>query len=135
MKCYTLLSCSKRGIMKKLLFFTFLFCSSNAFGDFIHPMDFDGSEAQKKRVIQIIKDRVRKDYCESGLDMCQETTLRMMENENLKAFKQATKAKNRSIMDRVIKDYCYSGLDMCNYSTIYMMYQENLNASQQSLKW
>lgn len=121
--------------MKKLLFFTFLFASLSAFADFVHPMDFDGSEAQKKRVIKIIKERVRKDYCNSELNMCQETTLRMMENENLRAFKQSTKAKNRRIMDRVIKDYCYSGLDMCNYSTIFMMYQENLKASQQSLKW
>lgn len=121
--------------MKKLLFFIFLSFFFNAYADFVHPMDFDGSEAQKNRVIKIIKDRVRKDYCESGLDMCQETTLRMMESENLKAFKQATQAKNRKIMNRVIKDYCNSGLDMCNYSTILMMYRENIKASKSSLAW
>jgi hypothetical protein len=98
-------------------------------------MDFDGSELQKEVVIKIIKDRVKKDYCESGLDMCQATTLRMMEQENLKSFKKSTKAKNRPIMDRVITDYCSSALDMCNYSTIWMMYQENLKASQRSLSW
>ena len=121
--------------MKKLLFLVCLSLSFNSFADFIHPMDFDGSEAQKNRVIQIVKERVKEDYCNNGLDMCQSTTLRMMENENLKAFKNATRAKNRGIMDRVIKDYCSNRLDMCNYSTIFMMYQENLKASQSTLNW
>jgi hypothetical protein len=123
------------NIMKKLLLLVCLSFSFNAFADFIHPMDFDGSKAQKNRVIQIIKNRVKKDYCDSGLDMCQSTTLRMMESENLKAFKNASQAKNRKIMDRVIKDYCNSGLDMCSYSNIFMMYQENLKASEASLSW
>jgi len=107
----------------------------NALADFLHPMDFDGSESHKKRVVQIIRKRVEKDYCKSGLDMCQQTTLRMMERENLDCFKKATQATNRAIMDRVIKDYCNSGLDMCNYSTIWMMYKENLAASKKSLEW
>jgi hypothetical protein len=78
---------------------------------------------------------VKKDYCQGGLDMCQDVTLRMMEQANLEAFKQATQAKNRKIMDRVIKDYCNSVVDMCSYSNIWMMYQENLKASQSSLQW
>lgn len=102
--------------------------------DFIHPMDFDGSDSQKQQVIKVIKERVKKDYCGSGLDMCQEALLRMMEQKNLDAFKQATKAKNRKIMDRVIKDYCNT-VDMCNYALIWMMYQKNLEASEQSLSW
>ncbi|SHM31045.1 hypothetical protein [Vreelandella subglaciescola] len=118
-----------------LLLLVCLFFSFNAFADFIHPMDFDGSEAQKNRVIKIVKARVKKDYCDSGLDMCQSTTLRMMEGENLTAFKNASQAKNRKIMDRVIKDYCNSGLDMCSYTNIFMMYQENLKASKSSLSW
>lgn len=121
--------------MKKLLLSICLLFSFNTFADFIHPMDFDGSEAQKSRVIEIVKNRVKKDYCSSRLDMCQPTILRMMENENLKAFKRASQAKNRKIMDRVIKDYCNSRLDMCNYSNIFMMYQENLKASEASLNW
>jgi hypothetical protein len=96
-------------------------------------MDFD-EITQKDRIIQIIKDRTRDDYC-NKLNMCQETILRMMERENLEAFKRATKAQNRKIMNQVIKDYCRSGLDMCNYATIWMMYEENLNASQESLSW
>ncbi|MEC8949068.1 MAG: hypothetical protein VX837_03600, partial [Candidatus Thermoplasmatota archaeon] len=47
----------------------------------------------------------------SGVDMCQPATLRMMEQENLKAFKEATQATKPAIMERVIKDYCHSGVD------------------------
>jgi hypothetical protein len=119
----------------KILFVFLVFLSVNAFADFIHPMDFDGSDAQKQRVIQIIKSRVKKDYCEGTIDMCQDTTLRMMENQTLKAFKQASQATNRKIMDRVIKDYCSGAIDMCSYITIMMMYRQNLQASQKKLDW
>ncbi|RJG12605.1 hypothetical protein D3879_04775 [Pseudomonas cavernicola] len=122
--------------MKWLILALPFFISTNAVSaEFIHPMEFDGSESQKETVISYIKARVQHDYCESGLDMCQNTTLRMMENKNLTAFKSATKATDRKVMDRVIKDYCQSGLDMCNYTTIFMMYQKNSEASSQSLEW
>lgn len=123
----------------KAMYFTIvilaLFASFTAEAGFINPMDFDGSEQQKNEVIQYIKDRVRKDYCSSSLDMCQNTILRMMEKENLSAFKRATKATNRSIMDRVIKDYCSDSLDLCNYTTIEMMYKQNYEAGNERLKW
>jgi len=121
--------------MKTILILLILLIPIHSFADFIHPMEFDGSETQKNRVIEIIKERVKKDYCQSGIDMCQDTTLRMMEQENLNAFKESTKAGNKKIMDRVIKDYCKSGIDMCSYSTILMMYKENLNASKKKLDW
>lgn len=107
----------------------------SAMAGFIHPMDFDGSEAQKQQVIQYIKDRVKHDYCDGQLDMCQATTLRMMEQQNLDSFKKASQAKERAIMDRAIKDYCHGGIDMCSYDTIWMMYQENLKASNEDLSW
>ena len=121
--------------MKKLLLALMLLLPINTYADFIHPMDFNGSEEQKNRVVEIIKARVKKDYCQSGINMCQDTTLRMMEQQNLNAFKAATKAKNRKIMDRAIKDYCLSGIDMCNYTTILMMYKQNVDASKKNLKW
>jgi hypothetical protein len=102
---------------------------------FIHPMDFDGSDAQKQEVIEYIKSRVKHDYCDGQLDMCQAMTLRMMEQQNLNSFKKATKAKNRAIMDRAIKDYCHGGIDMCSYDTIWIMYHENLKASNEDLSW
>ena len=112
-----------------------LWTSPAATADFIHPMDSDGSEAQKQRVIAIVKARVKHDYCDGQIDMCSATTLRMMEQQRLEAFKKASQATKRKIMDRVIKDYCQGAVDMCSYSTIWMMYEQNLKASEKSLEW
>ena len=121
--------------MKRFIFAMLGCVSFTASAAFVNPLDFDGSEAQKKEVVEYIKAKTHKDYCESGLDMCQPTTLRMMEKQNLDAFKQATQLKDRAIMDRVIKDYCQSGLDMCTYQNILMMYKQNEAASKQELSW
>lgn len=98
-------------------------------------MDFNGSDEQKKEVIQYIQSHVHKVYCDGKIDMCQETTLRMMEREELNSFKKAAQATNREIMDKVIKIYCKSSIDMCSYSNINMMYNENVKALKQSLTW
>jgi hypothetical protein len=47
--------------MKKLVIAILAIAPIHAFADteFIHPMDFDGSESQKEKVIDIIKSRVR----------------------------------------------------------------------------
>lgn len=96
-------------------------------------MDFKGEELQKKIVIEYIKARVKHDYC-GTIDMCQAVMLRIMEEENLDAFKRLTVAKERDILDRVIKDYC-GIVDMCTYSMLEIMYNENLEASKKSLEW
>ena len=121
--------------MKRLIFAALALTTAYAHAEFVHPMDFNGSQTQQQEVIRYIEERVRHDYCDSGLDMCQNTTLRMMEQENLRAFKEATRATNRTVMDRVIHDYCNSGLDMCNYTTILMMYNQNIKAGSTSLQW
>ncbi|MDF1762212.1 MAG: hypothetical protein P1U57_02285 [Oleibacter sp.] len=121
--------------MRILIFIYLAIISLYSLADFVHPMDFNGSESQKNEVIDYINKQVRQDYCESDLDMCQESMLRMMEQENLNAFKKATSATDRRIMDRAITDYCESGVDMCNYSTIFMMYEENVKASNKKLQW
>ena len=61
------------------------------------------------------------------------STLRMMEQENLNAFKKLLSVKNKSLLKRVEKTYCDIG--MCNYSTILMMYNEEEKASNESLSW
>ncbi|PMH29855.1 hypothetical protein BCU71_16140 [Vibrio lentus] len=119
--------------MKKLLTISILSVSFSAQAGFIHPLDFSGSEAQKNEVITHIQNRVKKDYCQT-VDMCQESLLRMMEQENLEAFKRLTQAKNRSVLDRAIHDYCGT-VDMCTYQMVEMMYNENLKASQTQLSW
>lgn len=116
------------------LLFVYLF-PSIALAKFIHPMDFDGSDAQKQEVIDYIQTKVKENYCEGPIDMCQESMLRMMEKQNLKAFKQASEATDRTIMDQVVNDYCHSGIDMCDYNTINMMYQQNLKAAGEKLEW
>ena len=100
---------------------------------FIHPLDFDGSDAQKNEVISYIQERVKADYCKT-IDMCQETTLRMMENKNLEAFKSLTQATDRKILDRAIHDYCDT-IDMCSYQMVEMMYNQNLKKSKEKLTW
>ncbi|WP_260261687.1 hypothetical protein [Vibrio intestinalis] len=119
--------------MKKLLMVSILCMSFGANAGFIHPLEFDGTEVQKNAVITYIQDRVKKDYCQT-VDMCQETMLRMMEKENLEAFKRLSQVKDRSILDRAIHDYCGT-VDMCTYQMIEMMYKENLKASKQQLSW
>ena len=121
--------------MKTVLYGILFTLSFQVSADFIHPMDFDESEQQKAKVIEIIKARVNAEYCEGYLDMCQPTLLRMMEHEELNSFKRATKANNRVIMDQVIDEYCNSFLDMCSYSMILMMYLEYLSASKKTLEW
>ena len=78
-----------------------------------------------------MKYKVKKTYSAIGMDNA--STLRMMERENLNAFKELLKSKNKSILRRVEKTYCDIG--MCNYTTILMMYKEESKAANQSLEW
>ena len=50
------------------------------------------------------------------------TTLRMMEKENLKSFKELTKVYDTNLLKKVIEKY--GEIDMCDYSTILMIYKE-----------
>lgn len=121
--------------MKKILGLALLAATFTTHAAFVHPLDFDGSAAQQKTVIEYIQGKVKKEYCEGPVDMCQPTTLRMMEKQNLSAFKKLAKAENRPVLDKVIADYCHGPIDMCNYSTLNMMYQQNLKASGEKLTW
>lgn len=117
---------------KTILLLGILLFASNLFAQsFISPIDFIPNEVNKQKVISYIKKQVKDDYSAIGMD--DPSTLRMMEQENLKAFKKLTKASNTSLLKDVIKTYCDIG--MCNYSTILMMYNEQSKASQKTLKW
>jgi len=119
--------------MKKMLHVLFmLLIASNAYaGKLTHPLDFKGTEKEKNNVISYIKDNVKEQYSKIG--MGDPSTLRMMENEELKSFKELTQVKNRKLLDSVIRQYC--GIGMCNYNTILMMYNEQNKASKENLKW
>lgn len=105
---------------------------SNLFAQsFVNPISFVDNELNKQKVISFIKKQVKEDCAAIGMD--DPSTLRMMEQENLNAFKELIKITNTSLLKDVIKDCCDIG--MCNYSTILMMYKEQDKASKKSLEW
>lgn len=108
-----------------------LLCAVVFATDLPHPLDFKGSDTEKEKIVAYIQLNVKETYSAIGMD--DPVTLRMMEEEELNAFKQLTKVTNRKLLDSVIKTYCEIG--MCNYTTILMMYQEQLKASQKELEW
>lgn len=99
--------------------------------DLIHPLDFNGSTAEKERVISQITASVKETYSKVG--MGDPSTLRMMEKEELRSFKALTQVTNRKLLDSVIRQYCNIG--MCNYNTILMMYNEQNSAASRKLTW
>ena len=99
--------------------------------ELIHPLDFNGTEEEKQRVIAYIEQNVKETY--TAIGMGDPSTLRMMENEELNSFKALMKKENRELLDNVIRQYC--GIGMCNYSTFLMMYNEQNKASKQKLEW
>jgi hypothetical protein len=119
--------------MKKLFlaFSIVLFTSNLIAQSFVSPIGFVSNESNKQKVISYIKKQVKDDYSDIGMD--DPLTLRMMENENLKAFKELIRVNNTSLLRDVIKTYCEIG--MCNYSTILMMYKEQNKASKKTLEW
>ena len=118
--------------MKKYIVIVLLLFNGVLFAQsFVNPIGFVSSEANKQKVISFIKKQVQEDYSKVGMD--DPLTLRMMENENLNAFKKLTKKTNTRLLKRVIKTYCEVG--MCNYTTILMMFNEQNKASIKNLKW
>ena len=119
--------------MKNLLIvLCVIFLSSNLFAQsFVSPIDFVQNETNKEKVISFIEKQVYDDY--SAIGMGDAATLRMMEKENLTAFKELTLITNTTLLKSVIKTYCDIG--MCNYTTILMMYKEQNKASKETLEW
>lgn len=119
-------------MIKSLLLFGIVLFTSNLFAQtFVSPIGFTSNETNKNMVIAYIKKDVKDTYSKIGMN--DPITLRMMEKENLEAFKALTKVSNRSLLKDVIKTYCDIG--MCNYTTILMMYNEQNKASNKSLEW
>jgi hypothetical protein len=119
--------------MKILIFIVLIIFSTSISYAYrlIHPLKFNGTESEKKIVIEYIVENVKKTYTAIGMD--DSTTLRMMEKEELKNFKALTRAKNRGMLDRVIQTYCSIG--MCDYSTIKMMYDQEMKSAGEELNW
>lgn len=118
--------------MKKLILFL-LFPIITYSQSYVSPIGFSMNESNKNKVVAYIKKEVKASYSAIGMD--DPSTLRMMEKENLKAFKEllSIRGKNTSLLNKVEKTYCDIG--MCNYSTILMMFKEQLKASNEELEW
>ena len=118
--------------MKNILFLVLFLVSGNLFSQtFISPINFVSSNENQKKVISFIEKNVKETYTSIG--MGDPSTLRMMEKEELKSFKELTKVTIISLLRSVIKTYCDIG--MCNYSTILMMYNEQEKSSNEKLSW
>ncbi|MFJ7311446.1 hypothetical protein ACIQVE_01490 [Pseudomonas sp. NPDC098747] len=98
--------------------------------DFVHPLDFNGSNEQKNLTISTIEKRVEANLCSGPIVFCQKSTIRLTENIELHAFKALTKEKDRAAMDRIIDSQCSSTSKYCSYSLIHMLY---INATQSHL--
>ncbi len=98
---------------------------------FIHPMDFDNSEEMKDKVISFIKFKVKKNL--EFIDSYNNMNARMMEKEELNAFKELTREKDRETMDRVINDLLF--IDSLDYINLKMMYNEEKQAGNEELTW
>lgn len=128
--------------MKKLVLFIFLslmWCNVGLTKNIPHPIDFKGSEQEKKNIIFFIEKNVNEIYCENEMlkSMCTNSFLRMMEDAELTAFKKLAKAKEEVILNNVIQTYCMNSMleDMCMYMNILMMYEEEVRASGKKLTW
>lgn len=117
------------------LLFSFLFCfvlCVPVFAyEFVSPIGFQPTEENKSAVVNYIKESVKAEYSAIGVES--ETTLRMMEKQNLVAFKKLLNATNKDVLARVIRQYCEIGI--CNYVTIEMMYKQEMKAKGESLQW
>ena len=117
-----------------LIFFVgsaFALGSQNIF----NPIEFTGTEKQKVEVIASIERGVYQTFCVEG-DMCSESTLRMMEKAELKAFKYLTQIDESTmhLYNGVVQTYCVD-MDMCSYGTIKMMYDSEVKASKETLTY
>ena len=89
----------------------------------------------KTQVINFIKKNVDTAYCK-GLGQCSATLLRMMEEAQLKSFKNLAKTarEHQKEYKQVYKDYCV-GIGQCDYSTLEMMFKEEVKNASKQLTW
>ena len=102
---------------------------------YVDPLTFTGSDAEKTQVIEYIKASVYETFCKKH-DQCSASTLRMMEQADLDAFKYlATNAKrNEKAFKQVHKRFCLRH-GQCRYHTLKMMFDHEDQKSKEELKW
>ena len=110
------------------------FTADAAPAGWIDPIKFDGSPAQKQAVLNFIRTSVRHEYC-AILGQCSHTSLRMHEEEELRAFKKLAAPKtDKTIFRQVYKDYC-TDIGDCSYATLELMYRIEVDTAEKTLEW
>ena len=99
--------------------------------DFVHPLTYKDTPEERAELIAYIQSSVKETY--TALGMGEASTLRMMEQEELAAFKKLLRVQDIKLLNNVRIQYCSIG--MCAYSTFLMMYQEEYAAERQELEW
>ncbi|UIJ37104.1 hypothetical protein LWC08_10205 [Desulfobaculum bizertense] len=119
--------------MKKIsLTLLFLWICTPVFAaNFINPIGFTPNKENKAAVVEFVQQNTRQSAAVVGIDS--ESTLRMMEQQNLNAFKKLVSAQDKATLKRVIKNCHQIGIN--DYSTIYMMYEQEIKAKSKSLQW
>jgi hypothetical protein len=104
----------------------------------VDPLYYTGTESEKVLVIAGIERNMHYQYC-VAIDMCTNSTLRMMEQQELDAFKYLLGIRDltdnsKSLYKSIVNTYCVD-IDMCTYGTIKMMYNQEVDKSNQKLKF
>lgn len=95
----------KKIIMTALLGATFTLATAQPVF-FVHPMDFDNTEAVNYSVDYFVKNE------------CQNTD----QSAQLVAFEALSHGKDRAAMDKAIQTVCDAGSEQCNYIAIQKEY-------------
>lgn len=108
--------------MKKLILTTAaIITTAVAFAQsFVNPIGYIDSETNRQQVVAYIHRNVTETYAKIGMN--DRSRLRMIEDENLEAFKKLIQVKDTELLGQVIRDYSKTG--RCDYSTFWMVYQE-----------
>lgn len=124
--------------MKKIILFCSIMLSMDIMAlpvNFVHPIDFDGSDIKTKEVMEFIEVKVRADYCNSVVNVCDPDTLNMMQEHSFDSFEKLINTTDKEILAQVVDYYCSSYSDtFCDYNTIYIMYAKELEAKMNILR-
>ena len=127
------MSLKKEEIMKKILLLLFLLFPSVSFGDnLISPIGFQDTDENRKKVLSFIEKNVKNELSSIGMD--DPSYLRVIEKQELQAFKKLIKVKDTKLLRKVIIGNC-SIFGMCNYDSILVIYMQEKKASNSKLKW
>lgn len=105
--------------IKLLLFIIFSFSLNSFAQTFVSPINYVNNELNNKKVVLFIKERVKINVFANGIR--DQSKIRKIERENLKAFKKLTKVNNTALLDSIIKDRSESWY--YNYSEILALYK------------